>query len=136
MPEEPINNNPNQPTGPEGGEQPFNNFNNENPSPPPVLETPTEPSTSEDTIANETSINETNADGFVANPVVNNEAEANPQPFMAPESLPVQSAGSEPTLPPNPEVPSTNKLLVPILIAAIAVVVLAVAGYFLAKYLF
>jgi len=152
MPEEPINNNPEQPTGVEGTDQ-FNNFNNESPISEPNPETPTEtiseaapvdtdPLLSENIgeapssePTNDSNLNQP-VDGFVANPVISDEVKPTPTPFMAPESLPVQSTGSEPTLPPSPEVPSKNKLLVPILIASIAIVILAVAGYFLAKYLF
>ena len=56
-------------------------------------------------------------------------------PFVAPESLPVQSTGSEPALPPKPEQPKKNNLVL-WLALAIIFVALAVAGYFLAKYLF
>jgi len=153
MPEEPINNNPEQPTGVEGTDQ-FNNFNNESPISEPNPETPAEtipeskpvdgdPSLNKN-ISEASSLEPTNnapnfnqpVDGFAANPVINDEVKSAPTSFIAPESLPVQSTGSEPTLPPSPEVPSKNKLLIPILIASIVIVVLAVAGYFLAKYLF
>ena len=182
MPEEPMNNSPQQPTSAEGAEQ-FNNVNNEalsqvanledstqvnseelssvygSPSSGPIGEMPmteTPPETVfEDTsninaqatseaiseapvLSNNTESTNQPSNGFAADPVVNNEPESEPtpQPFMAPESLPVQSVGSEPMLPPNPEVSSKNKLIIPTLIAVIVIVVLAVAGYFLAKYLF
>lgn len=56
-------------------------------------------------------------------------------PFVAPESLPVQSTGSEPTLPPSSEQPKKKSNMVLWLALAIVFVALAVAGYFLAKYL-
>lgn len=168
MPEEPMNNNPQQPIEAVGKEQ-FNNVNEVNnanltqvtnlensgqvsPEEPqlaynaPSLETtgeapeaPTlEPSVLpiNNEVNNNQQPNNQVFNDFVSNPVVNDEPEAAPQPFMAPESLPVQSVGSDPTIPPKLETTSQNKLLVPILIAGIVIVVLAVAGYFLAKYLF
>lgn len=165
MPEEPINNNPNQPVDVEANEQ-VNNFNNEAPVQALNTEVPTEAVVGEtpavDTqqfnesvsetpvldssdslnnteVANNMESNSQPSDGFAANPVVSDQTdqtETAQTPFMAPESLPVQSVGSEPTLPPNPAVPSKNKLLVPILIVGIVIIVLAVAGYFLAKYIF
>jgi len=128
MPEEPINNNPNQPVNVEANEQ-VNNFNNEAPVQASNTEVPTEAVVGEtptvDTqqfnesvsetpvldssdslnnteVTNNMKSNSQPSDGFAANPVVSDQNDATQAPFMAPESLPVQSVGSEPTLPPNP----------------------------------
>jgi len=76
------------------------------------------------------------ANDFATNPVVDEEPAPTNAPVMTPESLPVQSTGGEPAIPPQPEQPQKNKFAIPILIVGILVIVFVVAGYFLAKYLF